>query len=142
MIYLHKDKKMANKIGAVRSLRRGQFRIPLFADQQKMEEEAKNPKLNKTLKVVLDYDKDVKGKKRIANPELLGADGNKQEYVKRLLKNNPLGDPDLAAENYDSLKGTHIINRDISPTKIVGSKHFKRRSAKDIYRYATKLIPL
>ena len=141
LVYLHKNKKMANQIGATRSMLKGQFGQPGFfgptLDQQfKIQSEMNNPKLNKTLKVVLDYDTDVKGKQRIANPEMLGADGNKQEYLKRWKKKNPLGNISVADANYDALEGTHIIRGDIKPTKIVGSKHYKRRSARDIYRYA------
>ena len=141
LVYLHKNKKMANQIGATRSMLKGQFGQPGFfgptLDQQyKIRSEMNNPKLNKTLKVVLDYDTDVKGKQRIANPEMLGADGNKQEYLKRWKEKNPLGNISLADANYDALEGTHIIRGDIKPTKIVGSKHYKRRSARDIYRYA------
>lgn len=141
LVYLHKNKQRANEIGATRSMLKGQFGKPGFfgptLDQRlKIQSEMNNPKLNKTLKVVLDYDTDVKGKKRIANPEMLGADGNKQEYLKRWKEKNPLGNISLADANYDALEGTHIIRGDIKPTKIVGSKYYKRRSARDIYRYA------
>lgn len=141
LVYLHKNKKMANQIGANRSLLRGQFGErgifgPTIDQQYKIQSEMANPKLNKTLKVVLDYDTDVKGKSRIPNPEMLGADGNKQEYLRRWKERNPLGNISMADANYNALEGTHIVKGKVDPSKIVGSKHYKRRSARDIYRYA------
>lgn len=96
-----------------------------------------------TLKIELDYDKDIKGSKRIENPELLGAK-NWREYHKRRPKGlideaNPAGSVIQSKTAYSSLgKGTHIFDRDIDSSKIVGGKGYKKRTIKDIKEYIKK----
>lgn len=132
LVYLHKNKNEVKKFGLQRSILKGEVNSP--KEQLK---EYFFPKHNKTLKVVLDYDKDVKGKAKIANPELLGAN-TKKEFIQKYTKKHPFyfgGDKQLE-QIYDTLKGTHMIEGNIDSSKIVGSKKFRKRTGKDILRYA------
>lgn len=134
LVYLHKNKKPLRTIGAQRSKLKGEIND----DPLSILKEYYHPKHNKTLKVVLDYDKDVKGKAKIANPELLGAK-SKEEYIENFKKKHLFGflvDDSQLSKNYNNLKGSHIIKGNVDPSKIVGSKHFKKRTIKDVLRYA------
>lgn len=100
----------------------------------------------KTLKLVFDYDKDIKNKKHIPNPELRGAT-SPAEFAENLLKTqgdnrrwadlNPI-EKYQAKWGFETLgdKGTDIFDHDISPDHIVGGKGYKKRTLKDVVRYA------
>ena len=116
--------------------------------------EIKLHKPGKTLKVELDYDEDVKGKPRIANPELSGAKSPKEFYDNVLIKRAKQIHPEFSFDNntYDNLnpsmkadvddiyrtlgEDTHIVDKDIDPSKIVGGKGYKKRGIKKILKYA------
>ena len=123
LVYTAKRKIDANNVGAARAYNSGKLgKHPMFPgpeESKKVVKEMLFPKHSKTLKIVLDYDKDVKGGKKIRNPEL---------DAKRLFPMDP-----EAKRLLD--EGTHIFDHDIDPSKIVGSKHFKKRTLKDVGRY-------
>lgn len=142
-IYTAKSKKGAFSFGIRRSQLRGE--IP-FNDVAALNElrKGKSPH-HKVLKIELDYDEDIKGKKHIQNPELRGAKNAKEFYNKK-----PKGlfepkdwdglDPIQKAQQqalYDSLseKNVHIFDHDIDPSKIVGGKGYKKRTLKQVMKY-------
>lgn len=90
--------------------------------QRELLKEVLRPKHSKTLEIVLDYEKDVKGSKKIRNPEL---------DARRFLP--------LNQETQRMLdEGTHIFDHDIDPSKIKGSRHFKKRTMDDVKNYIKK----
>lgn len=127
-VYTSKTKRVANGVGASKEMQKGNI-IDAFNEQ-------KHPTKHKTLKIILDYEKDIKGSKRVDNPELLGAK-NWKEYHERRLK-QPF-EIDAEQNSKDLFKGlgeeTHIFDHDIDSSKIVGGKGYKRRSLKDVKNY-------
>lgn len=142
-IYTAKKKKTAFDVGTTRARNKG--KIGEF-DAVKEQLIQRSPH-HKVLKIELDYDEDIKGKKHIKNPELRGAKNAKEFFEKR-----PHGlfefvpdkwdklDPVQKLQQkavYDSLseKGTHIFDHDIDSSKIVGGKGYKKRTLKQIGKY-------
>ncbi len=132
LVYTSKSRQGANSTGSARSMYKEGRRTPNADDMR----ELLFPKKNKTLKIELDYDKDVKGSRRIENPELLGAK-NWKEYHNR--RPGIFKDELESKELFESLgKGTHIFDHDISSSKIVGGKGYKKRTLKDVKEYIKK----
>jgi len=132
-IYTAKKRSVANSVGAGKENLKGN---PFGALRESI-----FPKKHKTLKLVFDYDKDIKGKPRIENPELLGAKNWKEYHERRpkSLLEDVLGEDMSKYMSKDAYKalgeGTHVFDHDIDPSKIVGGKGYKRRSLKDVKRY-------
>lgn len=120
-IYLAKNKRTAKVVSRSRN--------KVWADGSKI------------LKIELDYDKDIKGKKNIENPELLGAKNWKEYHQRRPKTLMEKIYPEMAEiqskQAYKLLgkEGTEIFDHDINPSKIVGGKGYKRRSLKDVRNY-------
>lgn len=129
LVYTSKNRLTANDIGATRAMHKEGRIFPELKDIK----EILLPKKSKTLKIELDYDKDVKGSRRIENPELLGAKNWKEYHARRpgIFKNE-----EQSRGVFKSLgEGTHIFDHDIDPSKIVGGKGYKKRTIKDVERY-------
>jgi hypothetical protein len=101
------------------------------------------PKDHQTLKLEFDYD-EIKGQKRIKNPELRGAKNAKEFYERR---KHGLFEPDKY-EKLDPInkyankmtfkdlgEGTHVFKGDIDPSHIVGGKGYKKRTMKQVKKY-------
>jgi hypothetical protein len=128
-IYTAKRRLDANEIGATKEVHKGNKGALM---------EIIRPTKHKTLKLVFDYDKDIKGSPKIENPELLGAK-NWREYHERrpkgLLEFGQMAEDQSKAAFKSLGEGTHIFDHDIDPSKIVGGKGYKRRTLKDIKNY-------
>lgn len=127
LVYTSKRKSDANNVGATRAYLSGELgRDPMVFDpkQQRklLKEETLRPKHSKTLEIVLDYEKDVKGNRKIRNPEL---DAKRLTPMKQDVR-----------RSLD--EGTHIFDHDIDPSKIKGSRHFKKRTMDDVKNYIKK----
>lgn len=122
LVYTAKRKTDANNVGATRAYVSGKLGSPGPEQQRKLLKEFFRPKHSKTLEIVLDYEKDVKGSKKIRNPEL--------DAVRFL----PL-DQEIQRKLDE---GTHIFDHDIDPSKIKGSRHFKKRTMDDVKNYIKK----
>lgn len=116
LVYTAKKKYIADRIGVSRAYRSGKL---TFMEEL---EEARRPKHSKTLEIVLDYEKDIKGSKKIRNPEL---------DIKRSF---PLNEGTRSRLD----EGTHIFDHDIDPSKIKDSRHFKKRTMDDVKNYIKK----
>ena len=127
-VYTAKNRRIANGVGASKEMQKGNITGAF--------EEQKHPTKHKTLKIILDYEKDIKGSKRIDNPELLGAK-NWKEYHERRLKHSFEADAEQNSKDmFKALeKETHIFDHDIDSSKIVGGKGYKRRPLKDVKNY-------
>ena len=123
LVYTAKRKIDANGVGATRAYHSGKLgrnlMFPGPEQQLKLSKEALRPKHSKTLKIVLDYEKDIKGSRKIRNPEL---------DARRFF---PLDQYTLRSLD----EGTHIFDHDIDPSKIKGSRHFKKRTMDDVKNY-------
>lgn len=127
LVYTAKRKNVANSVGASRAYLSGKLgEKPMFLpgpeQKRKLLKEVLRPKHSKTLEIVLDYEKDVKGSKKIRNPEL--------DAIRFL----PV-DQDTRRKLDE---GTHIFDHDIDPSKIKGSRHFKKRTMDDVKNYIKK----
>ena len=120
LIYTTKRKFIANGCGAQRSFLNGKL-LGHNRDKnvsRKILREWINPKHSKTLTLVFDYDKDIKGSRHIENPEVLYNNKHSKLAKSVMLEN-----------------GTHIFDHDIDPSHIKGSKHFKKHTFEDFKRY-------
>lgn len=137
-VYTSKSKRFAFGVGERRAQFQGKEDFSDIVSPFK-----RSSKHHKVLKLELDYDEDIKGKPKIENPELRGTKNAKEFYNK--IKDPFSPDYDsldpiskkLMDTQYDQLssKGTHIFDKDIDSSKIVGGKGYKKRTLKQIGKY-------
>lgn len=133
-IYTSKSRYGAFNTGVAREYYKRTKDQVFFRDPIGFEDIRNTRKNDKTLKLEFDYD-ELKGKKRIANPELRGAK-TKEEFFEKLSKARPGVTKQEAHELFKHLgEGTHIFEEDIDSRHIVGGKGYKKRTLKQVGKY-------
>lgn len=133
-VYTSKSRLGAFETGLAREYEKRTKDQFLFKDPVGFEDIINTKHNDKTLKLEFDYD-ELKGKKRIANPELRGAK-TKEEFYEKLSKARPGVTKQEAYDLFKQLgEGTHVFEGDIDPKHIVGGEGYKRRTFKQIGKY-------